>query len=102
MAWSATHRPWPPCWRTPLGLCFIDGGHGAEPAWADYRGWAPHGGLGGLAGHPRRVRGPGRRRPPPYELWCDAVASGQWVEDGECGSLRVLRRLDDEQVDTAS
>ena len=29
-------------WTTPLAFCFIDGGHGDEPAWADYRGWAPH------------------------------------------------------------
>ena len=30
---------------------------------------------------------------PPYDLWRAALASGQWVEDGECGSLRVLRRV---------
>src|SRR5580658_11066666 len=24
-------------WSTPLAFCFIDGGHGEEPAWADYR-----------------------------------------------------------------
>jgi hypothetical protein len=29
---------------------------------------------------------------PPYELWCDALASGRWREDGEQGSLRILRR----------
>ncbi len=28
-------------WLTPLAFCFIDGGHGEGPAWADYRGWAP-------------------------------------------------------------
>ncbi|MGH9083257.1 MAG: class I SAM-dependent methyltransferase, partial [Acidimicrobiales bacterium] len=27
-------------WATPLALCFIDGGHGEAPAWADYRGWS--------------------------------------------------------------
>ena len=26
-------------WRTPLSLLFIDGGHGVEPARADFRGW---------------------------------------------------------------
>ena len=30
---------------------------------------------------------------PPYELWCAALGSGEFVEDGECGSLRVLRRV---------
>ncbi|HUC36219.1 MAG TPA: class I SAM-dependent methyltransferase, partial [Acidimicrobiales bacterium] len=29
-------------WDRPLGFCVIDGGHGDEPAWADYRGWSPH------------------------------------------------------------
>ena len=29
-------------WRTPLVFCFIDGGHGVEPARADYEGWTPH------------------------------------------------------------
>jgi predicted O-methyltransferase YrrM len=79
-------------WGSPLAFCFIDGGHGHEPAWADYRGWAPHVRVGGwLAIHdvfPDPVDG-GR---PPYELWCDALASGQWEQDGEQGSLRVLRR----------
>ena len=28
-------------WRTPLSMLFIDGGHGDEPAHADYAGWAP-------------------------------------------------------------
>ena len=28
-------------WSTPLAFLFIDGGHGADVAWADYRGWAP-------------------------------------------------------------
>ena len=27
-------------WRTPVSLLFIDGGHGNEPAHADYHGWA--------------------------------------------------------------
>ena len=28
-------------WATPLALLFIDGGHGAEPAHADYENWVP-------------------------------------------------------------
>jgi hypothetical protein len=80
-------------WSTPLSLCFIDGGHGVEPAWADYRGWAPKVvDKGWLAIHdvfPDPADG-GR---PPYELWRAALESGEFAEDGECGSLRVLRRL---------
>jgi MMP 1-O-methyltransferase len=29
---------------------------------------------------------------PPYDLWCAALDSGDWEDDGEQGSLRVLRR----------
>ena len=80
-------------WSSPLALVFIDGGHGDEPAWADLRGWGPHVAIGGwLAIHdvfPDPTQG-GR---PPYELWCAALASGEFTEDGECGSLRVLRRV---------
>lgn len=79
-------------WRTPLAFCFIDGGHGEAPAWADYRGWARHVTVGGWLGiHDVFAdRADGGR--PPYELWCDALASGRWREDGEQGSLRILRR----------
>jgi hypothetical protein len=80
------------CWRTPLALCFIDGGHGEEPAWADYRGWAPHVAQGGWLAIHDVFCDPADGGRPPYELWCAALDSGQWTEDGECGSLRILRR----------
>jgi predicted O-methyltransferase YrrM len=80
-------------WRTPLDLCFIDGGHGREPAWADFRGWAPHVALGGWLAIHDVFPDPADGGRPPYELWCAALESGQFVEDGECGSLRVLRRV---------
>ena len=80
-------------WDRPLAFCFIDGGHGEEPAWADYRGWAPHVAVGGwLAIHdvfPEPADG-GR---PPYELFCAALESGEFTEEAVCGSLRVLRRI---------
>ena len=47
---------------------------------------------GRLAGHPRRVRGPGRRRTPPLRAVVRRARSGDWEDDGEQGSLRVLRR----------
>ena len=34
-------------WAAQLSLLFIDGGHGAEVAWADYRCWAPKVAVGG-------------------------------------------------------
>jgi MMP 1-O-methyltransferase len=81
-------------WSTPLDLCFIDGGHGAEPAWADYRGWAPHVVVGGWLAIHDVFPDPADGGRPPYELWCEALASGDFVEDGACGSLRVLRRVE--------
>ena len=34
-------------WTAPLALLFIDGGHGAEVAWADYRCWGAKVAVGG-------------------------------------------------------
>jgi MMP 1-O-methyltransferase len=80
-------------WRTPLDLCFIDGGHGHEPAWADFRGWAPHVAVGRWLAIHDVFPDPADGGRPPYELWTAALASGQFTEDGECGSLRLLRRV---------
>jgi len=80
-------------WTTPLAFCFIDGGHGEEPAWADYNGWTPHVAVGGWLAIHDVFPDPADGGRPPYELWRHALDSGQWAEDGACGSLRVLRRL---------
>ena len=40
-----------------------------------------------------RDREPRKPEPSPYDIWRAALDSGEFVEDGECGSLRVLRRL---------
>jgi len=80
------------CWRSAIAFCFIDGGHGEKPAWADYRGWAPHVALGCLLAIHDVFPDPDDGGRPPYELWSDAVGSGEWSQAGECGSLRVLRR----------
>ncbi|HUC35642.1 MAG TPA: class I SAM-dependent methyltransferase [Acidimicrobiales bacterium] len=80
-------------WDRPLAFCFIDGGHGEEPAWADYRGWAPHVTVGGWLAIHDVFPDPADGGRPPYELFCAAVESGAFVEDSACGSLRVLRRI---------
>jgi predicted O-methyltransferase YrrM len=80
-------------WDRPLALCFIDGGHGAGPAWADFRGWAPHVALGGWLAIHDVFPDPAEGGRPPYELYCEALGSGEFVDDGACGSLRVLRRI---------
>jgi predicted O-methyltransferase YrrM len=80
-------------WSQPLVFCFIDGGHGEEPAWADFRGWSPQVALGGWLAIHDVFPNPADGGRPPYELFCAALASGEFIEDGECGSLRVLRRV---------
>ncbi len=80
-------------WSTPLDFCFIDGGHGEEPAWADFRGWTPHVRVGGWLAIHDVFPDPADGGRPPYELWCAALASEEFVEDGACGSLRILRRV---------
>jgi hypothetical protein len=80
-------------WCTPLAFCFIDGGHGEQPARADFTGWSPHVAEGGWLAIHDVFADPADGGRPPYELWRGALSSGEWVEDGECGSLRVLRRL---------
>jgi MMP 1-O-methyltransferase len=80
-------------WDRPLVFCFIDGGHGAEPAWADFSGWSPHVAVGGWLAIHDVFPDPKDGGRPPYELYCAALASGEYVDDGACGSLRVLRRI---------
>jgi hypothetical protein len=80
-------------WLTPLAFCFIDGGHGEGPAWADYRGWAPKVVEDGWLAIHDVFPDPADGGRPPYDIWLAALDSGEFVEDGECGSLRVLRRL---------
>ena len=80
-------------WTTPLAFCFIDGGHGEEPAWADYRGWSPHVITGGWLAIHDVFPDPADGGRPPFDLWRGALDSGEFVEDGECGSLRILRRV---------
>jgi hypothetical protein len=80
-------------WDRPLAFCFIDGGHGPDPAWSDFNGWAPQVALGGWLAIHDVFPDPADGGRPPYELYCAALASGEFRDDGACGSLRVLRRV---------
>jgi MMP 1-O-methyltransferase len=81
-------------WSTPLALLFVDGGHGDEVAWADYRSWTPKLAAGGLLAIHDVFPDPADGGRPPYELYCEALRSGRFTEvaGAGCGSLRVLRR----------
>jgi predicted O-methyltransferase YrrM len=83
-------------WGTPLELLFIDGGHSEDAANADFDGWAPWVAVGGgLVIHDvfPDPRDGGR---PPYHIYCRAIESGDFIEVGATGSLRVLRRTGDQ------
>ena len=79
-------------WGTPLALVFIDGGHGAEPAHADYQGWVPHLAEGGTLLIHDVFPDPADGGRPPFEIYQRAVASGAFEELDAVGSLRALRR----------
>jgi MMP 1-O-methyltransferase len=82
-------------WATPAALVFIDGGHGVEPARADYEGWAPHVALGGtLAIHDVFPDPTDGGRPPYEQIFLPALASGRFRLASGTGSLRVLARVD--------
>lgn len=80
-------------WATPLAFVFIDGGHGLEPALADYRGWSRHVMPGGFLAIHDVFPDPKDGGRPPFEIFCMALQSGHFAEAGSEGSLRVLRRL---------
>lgn len=81
-------------WAKPLALVFIDGGHGAEVEWADFRAWAPLVAPGGWLAIHDVFPDPADGGRPPYEIYRAALDSGEFAEEGDagCGSLRVLRR----------
>jgi predicted O-methyltransferase YrrM len=79
-------------WRTPAALVFIDGGHGAEPARADYGGWAPWVASGGTLAIHDVFPDPADGGRPPYEdIYLPALDSGRFELVSATGSLRVLR-----------
>lgn len=81
-------------WSTPLALCFIDGGHGAEPARADFEGWSPHVAVGGtLAIHDVFADPADGGQAPHDEIYRPALASGRFEERRAAGSLRILTRV---------
>jgi predicted O-methyltransferase YrrM len=79
-------------WTTPLSFVFIDGGHGTEVEWADYRGWSEKLAPGGLLAIHDVFPDPADGGRPPYECYLDALASGRFVEATgyAAESLRVL------------
>ena len=74
-----------------LALVFVDGGHGSEPAHADYEAWSPKVAVGGTLAIHDVFPDPADGGRPPYEVYLRALADG-FDEVSATGSLRVLRR----------
>ena len=80
-------------WRTPLALVFIDGSHTDESARADYQGWAPRVGEGGLLLIHDVFPHPQQGGQAPFHIYERALASGAFKEHRAVDTLRVLRRV---------
>ena len=81
-------------WTTPLSFLFRDGGHGEEPAKADFNGWVPKVKEGGtLAIHDVFPNPKDGGRPPYEQIYLPAIESGNWNEVHVEGSLRILKRV---------
>lgn len=81
-----------PYWSTPLGFVFIDGGHSMPAAQADYDGWAPKVAPGGFLAIHDVFPDPAEGGRPPYEIWKQAVESGDFEPVERIRTLEVLRR----------
>lgn len=79
-------------WSTPLGLVFIDGGHSMTAAQADYDGWADKVAPGGFLAIHDVFPDPADGGRPPYEIWKQAVESGEFESVERIRTLEVLRR----------
>lgn len=81
-------------WTTPLAFAFIDGGHGAEPARADFEAWAQHvAPRGTLAIHDVFADPADGGRAPYEQIYRPAIESGRFELVSTTGSLRVLTRV---------
>lgn len=82
-------------WRgESAALVFIDGGHGEEPASADYAGWAAKVAVGGTLAIHDVFPDPADGGRPPYErIFLPALESGRFRLASATGSLRVLTRV---------
>ncbi|HSE07450.1 MAG TPA: class I SAM-dependent methyltransferase [Nocardioidaceae bacterium] len=86
-------------WRTPLSLLFIDGGHTDEHAGNDYEGWGRWVDRNALMVVHDVFPDPADGGQAPYRVYLRALESGDFVETGTLGSLRVLTRVRGEAGD---
>jgi MMP 1-O-methyltransferase len=80
-------------WRAPLGLVFVDGSHTDDSAQRDYETWAGRVATGGLLAIHDVFADPADGGQAPYRAYLRALESGDFTEVGGCRSLRLLRRV---------
>ncbi len=88
----ATTQQVAPWWTTPLTLLFLDGNHTEAVAQHDYSAFAPHVVPGGTLLIHDVFEHPEDGGRPPWNVYCRARDSGEFVPVGQRGSLRWLRR----------
>jgi predicted O-methyltransferase YrrM len=82
-------------WTIPLSLVFIDGGHAYQTVRDDYEGWARHLLPGGYLLIHDIFKDPAQGGQAPYQIYQDALASGQFKERPMTKTLGILQRTDD-------
>ena len=79
-------------WDTPLNFVFIDGGHSYEAVLGDYQSWAPHLKPGGYLLIHDIFEDPTKGGQAPHQVYCLALASGQFRELTRVKTLGVLQK----------
>lgn len=81
------------CWRTPLSLLFVDGGHTDEHVTNDYEGWGRWVQRDGLLVVHDVFPDPAEGGQAPHRVYLRALRSGDFAEALALGSMRVLSRV---------
>lgn len=82
-----------PHFSQSLDLLFIDGGHGHDVAWQDFKLWARKIATGGFLMIHDVFANPADGGQVPYEIYNTAIQSGVFVDVAQVGSLRVTVRI---------
>ena len=80
-------------WATALSLVFIDGGHAYETVSTDYSNWWRHILPNGLLIFHDIYPDPADGGQAPYDVYRQALSSGQFQRLSMTGSMGVLRRM---------
>lgn len=89
----ATSRTTGKCWKTPLSMVFIDGGHSFEAAVTDYQTWQDHIIPGGLLVIHDIFPDPSQGGQAPRQVYEMALESGKYKPLRMVKTLGVLEKI---------